>query len=71
MNMEPYLTSVGMLVSLRCQCHTLMYVSVRSIAYQPPPTALKDGPKLDAREDFVPQPSVGPCTSQSVLRVVL
>ena len=42
----PSRTSAGTLGSLRSQYQTLMCWSVRSIAYQPPPTALNPGPKL-------------------------
>ncbi len=42
----PSRTSAGTLGSFLSQYQTLMCWSVRSIAYQPPPTALNCGPKL-------------------------
>ena len=40
----PLLTSLGTEPELRVQNQTLMNEFVRSIAYQPPPALLKEGP---------------------------
>lgn len=65
--LAPLETSVGTLLSVRDQNHTDTSVEVRCMAYQPPPAALKSGPKEFVVGFSTPHPSLPSVfTSQSV-----
>lgn len=55
--LAPFLTAAGTLLESRGQYQTLMYVDERSMAYQPPPLALKEGPYEVASVDVTPHPA--------------